>query len=463
MNFSCHTPRFPFVLVLFLVLVAGGCRRTISPEEKSARHEVRQALHERAFDRAIPLARRVLHFAPNDNGAWARLAQAQFGTRDLTGLRQTLGDWRSAVKKTSAKYDEYRGDLALAENRRTDALAAWTESVAPKDRKPRLFIKIARLEQANDRWAEAAAAWTRGMKGHETAPALINRAICYRHLHSWDAALADVHRARQIAPDDPLVRQELALLDRLGKFLAEVRDLDRDLTTLPNDTSLLADRALLFLRAGDATLALDDASRAAQLAPEAVRPKLFRALAERMLDRAPDQASSPGALRLESLSSDFLQTISRLDAEIAAEPQSADLLTNRAWQLNEIGQPRLALADAEGALQVDSKSAGACAEASYALAKLARALGAYERIKQATELDPNFSTAWQYRGELEMQQIDYLAAIASLTRSLAINQTASALARREECYRKLGLSAKAEDDHKTLEQLTPGRSAAEAR
>jgi tetratricopeptide (TPR) repeat protein len=456
MNFSRRL-RLLLLLVILLLLGPAACRRTISPEEKTARNEVRQALHERAFDRAIPLARRVLHFVPNDNGAWARLAQAQFGARDLTGLRQTLGEWRSAIRRTSAKYDEYRGDLALAENRPADALVAWTESVAHQDRKPRVFIKIARLEQANGRWAEAAAAWTRGMKGHETAPVLINRAICYRHLHSWDAALADVHRARQIAPDDPLVRQELELLDRLGKFLAEVHDLDRDLTALPNDVSLLADRALLFLRAGDATLALDDASRAAQLAPNAVRPKLFRALAERMLGRAPAQAASPGVLRLESLSSDFLQTISRLDAEIAADPQSAELLTNRAWQLNEIGQPRLALADAEGALQVDPKSAGACAEASYALAKLQRAPEAYARIKQATELDPNFSTAWQYRGELEMQQIDYLAAIDSLTRALAINQTAAALAKREECYRKLGLLAKAEDDHKTLEQLTPGR------
>jgi tetratricopeptide (TPR) repeat protein len=452
MNFS-RALRLP---VLVLVLVS-GCRRAISPEEKTVRHEVRRALHERAFDRAIPLARQVLYFAPNDNGSWARLAQAQFGARDLTGLRQTLGDWRRAVKKTSAKYDEYRGDLALAEGRRADAIAAWSESVAQKDRQPRVFIKIARLEQANGRWAEAAAAWTRGMKGQETAPALINRAICYRHLHSWDAALADVHRASQIAPDNPLVRRELGLLDRLGKFLAEVRDLDRELTTLPNDASLLADRALLFLRAGDATLALDDASRAAQLAPEAVRPKLFRAFAERMLGRAPDQGASPDMLRLESLSSDFLQTISRLDAEIAAEPQSADLLTTRAWHLNEIGQPRLALTDAEGALKVDPKSAGACTEASYALAKLKRAPEAYERIKQATEVDPNFSTAWQYRGELEMQRIDYLAAIESLTRALAINQTAAALARREECYRKLGLLAKAEDDHQTLEQLNPGR------
>ncbi len=160
-----------------------------------------------------------------------------------------------------------------------------------------------------------------------------------------------------------------------------------------------------------------------------------------MLGRAPDAAAAPGSLTLEKLSPDFLQIIRRLDAEIAVEPKSADLLTNRAWQTNEIGQPKLALADAEAALAVDPKSAGAAAEASYALAKLKRAPEAYARIKQATELDPNFSTAWQYRGELEMEQSDYQAAVESLSRALAINQTAAALARREECYRKLGLLA----------------------
>ena len=78
---------------------------------------------------------------------------------------------------------------------------------------------------------------------------------------------------------------------------------------------------------------------------------------------------------------------------------------------------------------------------------------AYDRIKRATELDPNFSTAWQYRGELEMGKLDYLAAIESLTRALSINQTAAALAKREECYRKLGLLVKAEEDHVALQQI----------
>ena len=454
MNFT----RLSIVLVLVLVLVA-GCRRTISSEERAARAEVRQALRDRSFASAIGLAQRVLKFAPEDNGAWARLAQAQFGAGDLPGLRRTLMEWPRAVRKTAAKYDEYRGDLALAEGRRAEALAAWKKSVSKKDRHPRVYLKIARLEQANEHWAEAALAWTRGMKGTENATALVNRAICYRHLHSWDPALADLHRAQALAPNDPLVREQVALFAQLGKFLAEVRDLDQQLTALPNDAEALGDRALLFLRAGDAELALDDAVRSAQLAPQAVRPQLLRALAEQTLGRPAAARRVPveSALHLENLSPEFLQTIRRLDNEITAEPKSAELRTARAWQLNEIGQPQLALADAQSALQSDPGSAGACAEASYALAKLQRGEEACEQIKRATELDPNFSTAWQYRGELEMGRADYPAAIDSLSRALAINQTAAALAKREECYRKLGLLAKAEDDQKALEEISAVR------
>jgi tetratricopeptide (TPR) repeat protein len=158
------------------------------------------------------------------------------------------------------------------------------------------------------------------------------------------------------------------------------------------------------------------------------------------------------------LSPEFLQTISRLDVEIAAEPKDPNLLANRAWHLNEIGQPQLALADAKSALAAEPKSADASAEAGYALAKLQRKAEAYGQIERATELDPTLATAWQYRGELEMERDDYKAAIDSLTHALSINQTAAALTKREECYRKVSLLEKAEDDHKALEQFGPQRS-----
>jgi tetratricopeptide (TPR) repeat protein len=211
-----------------------------------------------------------------------------------------------------------------------------------------------------------------------------------------------------------------------------------------------------LLRGGDAELACDDAAAAARLARWAVRPVLFQGGALIALDRT-DEAEKLGvrkSLRVESLSSEFLETISRLDSEISAERTNAELFTARAWQLNDIGQPGLALQDAQTALRLDPKSAGACVESGYALMKLGREPEAFEVVKRATELDPNFSTAWQYRGELEMVRVDYVTAIESLTRALTINQTVAALQKREECYRRVGLFVKADQDKRALEDLT---------
>ena len=458
MNFS-DCSRLLLVPTLALAVGTSGCTKRLSPEEKSARVELRQALRTHQFAQAIPLARQVLQFSPHDDGAWRRLAQAQCGARDFAGLEKTLANWRAAIKTPSSKFDEYRGDLALAAGRATEANAAWRQAAVEGAEKPRVWAKIARLEQEQENWREASLAWTQAMTAGDNPRYLVNRATSYRHLHNWEAARVDLQRAQEVAPQDALVRQELTRFNRLGKFLHEVGELDGQLHTFPNDAGLLADRALLFLRAGDPALAFDDAKRAAQLAPNAVRPKLFHALAARTLGREAEATVFP-ALKLETLSPEFLQTISRLDAEITTEPKDAELLTNRAWHLNEIGQSQLALADAKSALATEPKSADACAEAGYALAKLQRKTEAYGQILRAIEFDPTLATAWQYRGELEMERDDYKAAIDSLTHALSINQTAAALTKREECYRKIGLLAKAEDDHKTLEQFgVPPRKA----
>ena len=91
-----------------------------------------------------------------------------------------------------------------------------------------------------------------------------------------------------------------------------------------NDAGLLADRALLLLRAGDPELALDDCEMASALAPWAVRPKLFQAIALIALNRASEceRLSIRQPLRLEALTPEFLETMSRLDSAISVERSS---------------------------------------------------------------------------------------------------------------------------------------------
>jgi tetratricopeptide (TPR) repeat protein len=456
--------RFPFrrqarviaiLLIAPVLLALPACHRAASKEEKALRVELRKALDEQNYQRASDLARRHLKLKPQDNGTWDRLVRAQFGLHDLAGVKQSLDEWRRMVPKPSLNLGEYAGDLAAAQNDDASAVEAWKSVASAEPKNVRVLEKIARLEKRRQFWTKEDAAWSALIVAQESAMARINRALCRRRLHRWHDAFEDLEKARALAPDDPEVQRGAKLLERTGKFLGEIRELDSAIAISPNDAGLLADRALLFLRAEDLELALEDSEAAGKIGTWAVRPKLFQALALIALGRADecDRLAVHKLIRLERLTPEFLETIGRLDSEISAEPNNAELYVSRAWQLNEIGQPALALQDAETAIRLDPKAAGACAEASYALTKLGRAREALTEIRLATELDPEFSTAWQYRGELEMARGETLSAIESLTHSIETNQTVTALQKREQCYRRLGLLVKAEQDRRAREEL----------
>lgn len=449
------------LLLLLLLVIETGCARKISPEEKQTRAELRQALHEKNFEQAELLARRVLQTSAHENGAWERLVRAQLGRRDLGGAKQSLTEWRKSARKASSKLEEYSGDIALEEHDSARALIAWQHALVAKPKQPALLRKVARLQDAEHRWTDENATLTRLLALGENAHDRMAHALCLRRLHRWPEALAESRRAQELAPDSGELAARVKLFQRLGKFLAELKELDTRLAITPADDQLLADRALLSLRGEDAELALEDSEAAAKTAPWAMRPRILGAIALLQLGRR-DECEKTGVtagLRLESLSAEFLQTISRLDSDISVERSNAELYVSRAWHLNDIGQPTLAIEDTETALRFDPNSAGAQAELGYALSKLGRVDEAVARVNRATELDPNFSTGWQYRGELEMVRGDFVAAIESFSRALAINQTPTALQKREECYRQVGLLTKAAEDHRALDALNAQPSA----
>ena len=437
------------------LLLLSGCDRAAKKEEKALRAELRKALDEQNYGRAAELARRHLKLWPQDNGTWDRLVRAEFGLNDLAAVSQSLDDWRNAVPEPSRNLDEYAGDYAAAKADDAWAVAAWKKVADADPKNIRVWEKIARLEKRRHFWTKEEAAWSAVLAVQENAVARINRALCRRRSHRWHDAFEDLEKAKAVGPDDPEVVRDAKLFERIEKSLNAIRELDSAIAVSPADSGLLADRALLFLRADDPELALEDAEAAGKIGPWAVRPKLFQALALIALGRAGecDQLGVHRFIRLDTLTFEFLETVGRLDSEISAERNNAELYVSRAWQLNEIGQPTLALQDAQTAAQLDPKAAGAPAEASYALTKLGRAQEAMDQIKRATDLDPNLSTAWQYRGELEMGRGEILSAIDSFTHSIETNQTVTALQKREQCYRRLGLLVKAEQDRQAREEL----------
>ncbi len=446
----------PRVLVLLLVLVlATACQPRLTPEQRALRSQTRAALLAQSYRPAAESARRVLEFLPRQNDAWDDLVQAEIGLQDFTAAQATLKKWRAAIPTESPRRWELEGDLALAQKNSPLALGTWAKSLALRPRQPRLLQKIADLHEAAQDWRQTEEALTKSLALQETAATFIDRALIRRRQQHWTEALADLRRAQELQPNAPEVRRATELFERVGKFLTAIHDLSARLAITPADDQLLGDRALLFLRAGDPELALADGAAAARLAPWAMRPRLFQGLALLALDRRPaaEALGLTSQTRLETLTPEFLETISRIDSDLSVERSNPELYVTRAWQLNDIGQPALARQDAESALRFDTENAGAHAELAYALAKLGQTDEAFAQIQRATELDANFSTAWHYRGALELARGQLEAAVDSLSRALAINQTPAALQKREECYIKLGQLEKAEADHKAIEAL----------
>lgn len=92
-----------------------SCRHSISAEEKQTGANLRQALREHSFENVEDLARRVIIAHPRENGASERLVRAQPGRRALAATKQSVAQWRSEVRKLSAKLEEFTGDIAAKE------------------------------------------------------------------------------------------------------------------------------------------------------------------------------------------------------------------------------------------------------------------------------------------------------------------------------------------------------------
>jgi tetratricopeptide (TPR) repeat protein len=437
------------------VIALAACQPESARQEKTTRHQLAHEMRNHSYVTAAPLARQLLQRHPREERIWRQLVQSQLGLHDLDGAKDSLRQWRAAVASPSLRFDEFQGDIAREERDSTGAFAAWQRVTQAQPKNLRVRQKIALLKQNQSQWSDADTEWSRVLESKDSAAGRINRALCRRHLHRWKDVFDDFHRAQQLSADDPEVHRWSKIFEGLEKYAEQIGEFDAKLAMLPDDVALLGDRALLFLRGNDPELALEDAQRAAKLAPWAVRPKLFQAIALILLNRGRecDALLVRRPLTIDSLAPEFLESVSRLDLAIAVERTNPEHLITRSWHLNEIGQASLALQDAETAARLDPKSSGALTEMSYALTKLGRADEAFDKIKQATELDSNSTAAWQYRGELEMARGNHLAAVESFSRALGIHQNIAVLQKREECYRRLGLQTRAEEDHRTLQKL----------
>jgi len=460
-------------IAVLILLTGSGFAATQEPELQRLRDQLKKAQDAQDNAAIIELSRRIVAIAANDSATWDTLAQTQLESEELDGLERTLDAWQKASKRPPAAIEDFRAGLCFKRKDYQCAEQHWLAFIATKP--PRADVatdydNLAELCAAQSRWADHAAYRAKAIAAQDTAARRVLRAVAFLRLRNWDAAYADMAKANKMDATDPQVKEWLPQFERLQKFLPQIKALDAQIAKSQDDVAvagLLLERAHVLILADRPLLAIDDAERAFKLQPASMRARIE--LAEALLDAG--QADDAAKLEVDKylrreeklataspssgghVSDQALRELGTLDARLSANPKDADALVARASVLRDLRQFTLALADANAALAINDKSAAAHFEAAQDLDGLDRQKEALLHARIATELDPNDSKMWFFRGVLERQRADFAAAVASQTRSIEISESLPALTEREQCQRRVGKTAEADADLRRIEGL----------
>lgn len=409
----------------------------------------------------IELSQRILAITPNDSDAWKILAQTELETEDLDRLQQTLDAWKKAIRHSPAAIEDFQGTLCFKRKDYQCAEQHWLAYLAtkpPAAHAAEEYDSLAELCAAQERWEDHAAYRGKAIAAKDSAARRVLRAIAFLRLRNWDAAYADMAKANQMDATDSQVKEWLPQFERLEEFLPRIKALDDQIAKSPNDGGGLLDRARLFTLAGRPLLALDDAERAFKLEPASMRARIQTG--EALLDTG--RAEDAAKLQVGRLSRDHghvselaLRQLDMNDALLAQDPKNVEALVARAGVLDSLQQVTLALADAQAAIVADEKYADAHFAAAHVFDDLGEQKNALIHARIATELDPNDSAKWSFRGILERQRADFEAAIQSQTRSLQIDESLLSLSEREQCERRIGKISEADADLRRIRELSP--------
>ncbi len=453
--------------IAVLTLLAGTALAAAeAPGLQQLRTQLKTAQEANDKPAIIELSRRIVAIAPNDSDTWDTLAQTQLETDDLDGLGRTLDAWRKAFQRPPAAIEDFRAGLCFKHEDYRCAEQHWLAFIATKPSAADVatnYDNLAELCAAQARWADHASYRTKAVAAQDTAARRVSRACAFLRLHKWDAAYADMAKANKMDATDAQVEEWLPQFERLQQFLPQIKPLDAQIAKSPNDPAvagLLLERARVFILAGRPLLATDDGERAFKLQPASMRARIE--LAEALLDAGqPENAAKLDVDRYlrrgedKHVSDQALRELGTLDARLSANPKDADALVARARILRDLRQFKLALADANAALAINDKSAAAHFEAAQDLDGLDRQKEALLHARIATELDPQNSNLWFFRGVLERQRADFAGAVGSQTRSIEISESLVALSEREQCERRIGETAEADADLRRMQAMAP--------
>ncbi|MFE2299612.1 tetratricopeptide repeat protein [Streptomyces sp. NPDC059445] len=355
------------------------------------------------YARALAEYGRALELDPDE-------ARVHYG-HGLT--HQLLGDYPAALaafdradalRPGTAWIIAERAETHRMAGRAAEAAADFDLAVALDPTNADAVATRAVCRHALGRFEEAAADFDRALSidGDFLWP-LVRRARLRRDTDEWEQAFADLDRAARLEPENAWVASERGDTYRLaGRFEEAVAELGRAVTLEPDHASALAGRGVSHHELGHGAEALADLDRAVELAPEYSWALVMRARARRrlgdlpgayedlrralaadpdadwieielantyhlddrhqeaiavfrdLLERDPGNTSATGCLGavLRDLG-EHAEALVRLDRALAADPEYAYALDQRARVFLATGRTERALADWERLIALD--------------------------------------------------------------------------------------------------------------
>jgi tetratricopeptide (TPR) repeat protein len=226
------------------------------------------------IDASLIYARLALELTPDFPLAQllaAEIRDTQGRTEDALALYRAID-----AKSPLARSAQLRAALALDTLGRTDeAVAALQALSAANPADPEALIELGDVLRAHSRFTEAAQAYDRAIQHQPQGDAkswrlYYDRGVTLERSGQWPRAEADLKRALELAPDEPLVLNYLGYswIDKGENLPDALKMIQRAVELRPTDGYIVDSLGWAFYRLGDWSKATQFLERAIELLPE---------------------------------------------------------------------------------------------------------------------------------------------------------------------------------------------------
>ncbi len=302
----------------------------------------------------------------------------------------------------------------------------------------------------------------------QSAPLHRMRGLCLSKLGKPQAALLSAEKSEQLQPASVKNLLSIKLLEASGSYQKAIAELTVLIKAIPDDATLLVDRASCYRKQKKTTEALIDLTRAIKLDPFSYAAHIERAgLYKDLLriDRALADARQALALDSAAIGPRFViaeilfekkmfrEVVEQLSVFLEHRPDTVEALLLRGKAYSQLDSSDLALKDYERVLKRVPNHIGARRARMSEFLRLKKYSQVIEESALIIPLDRKDFRVFEMRAEAEEQLGLLREAVDDYTKAIEITAQVGALyQRRAELYEKLGHPDLAKLDRKKLEE-----------